>query len=145
MMFVVVPAVFMAISGYLICRRLVELRRLIVIWRRGDHAEGRCLHTYTTRRSKSDGRTFTTRHHAFEFTTRNGERVRFEETDGPRTVGQGDFVPVTYLTNRPDRATARPRKEVREYLLAAGEIAFLMLFFAFAVSFLWSAQEFVPL
>ncbi|MFG3259223.1 DUF3592 domain-containing protein [Streptomyces sp. NPDC048172] len=143
MMFVVVPVGFMALSGYLICRRVVRLRRLIVTWRRGDHAEGRCLRTYETRHSNSKGHTSTTIHHVYEFTTRNGERIRFEETDGPSTVVEGDFVAVAYLTDRPDRATALPRRETREYLLAGGEIAFLVLFFAFAVHFLRSAQTFV--
>lgn len=141
-MFLVIPVIFMGVALYMIGRRIVRLRRLLGIWRQGEQAEGRCLRTYETHRRSDNGSTSTTIHHVFEFTTRSGQQVRFEESGGSARVVQGDFVTVTYLPLTPERATAKPRKEGKEYAAAAAEIAFFVVFFSFSLFFLKTSLSF---
>ncbi|GHF37699.1 DUF3592 domain-containing protein [Streptomyces griseosporeus] len=74
----------------------------------GAMAEGRCLRMFTTTRGGSgDSSVSTTLHHVYEFTTRDGRAVRFEEENGPATVLEGDITTVWYIPDRPERATAQ--------------------------------------
>ncbi|MGW2208153.1 hypothetical protein [Streptomyces sp. NPDC001781] len=80
-------------------------------WAHGLTAEGRCLHTYTKTSGGHDTAVRSTLHHVYEFTTREGQRFRFDEVGGDSTVLAGDHVTVRYLAERPQWATAlRPAR-----------------------------------
>ncbi len=51
----------------------------------------------------------TTLHHVYEFATREGRTVRFEEAGGPRTTVEGDIVPVHYTAAHPNAPPRTPR------------------------------------
>ncbi|MFI6344894.1 DUF3592 domain-containing protein [Streptomyces sp. NPDC050560] len=131
------PILFMCLAVSMLVRRVVKLSRQLRIWRHGAHAEGRCVRTWVSIRSGRNGGS-STMHHVYEFRTLAGDVMRFEETEGPATVVEGDFATVTYLPERPERATAKPHREGREYAHAAAEILFLIVFFTFALFFLLS-------
>ncbi len=87
-------------------------RRVSSAWNSGLTAEGRCLRTYTTTSGGGDTMVSTTLHHVYEFTTREGRTVRFEEPNGPGTVLEGDVVTVHYTADHPEQATAHaPARE----------------------------------
>ncbi|GGS46993.1 DUF3592 domain-containing protein [Streptomyces cinerochromogenes] len=136
-LFYAVPGVMLAgfvYAAYLLVRRA---RRISRTWAHGLTAEARCLRMYTTTSGGGgDTSVHTTLHHVYEFTTRDGRTVRFEEEDGPATVLEGDFVTVRYLPELPERATARPPARGR---LAAGTGVGLVLLgvaCAFCVGFM---------
>ncbi|WP_225822824.1 DUF3592 domain-containing protein [Streptomyces naphthomycinicus] len=135
--FYAVPGLMLAgfvFAAYLLVRRA---RRISRTWAHGLTAEARCLRTYTTT-SGGGGNTSvsTTLHHVYEFTTREGRTVRFEEEDGPGTVLEGDFVTVRYLPELPQQATAKP--PARGSLVAGTGcgLAFLGVASAFCVGFM---------
>lgn len=135
--FYAVPAIMITLFGgaaFLLIRRA---RRISRTWRHGLTAEARCLRSYaTTRGGGGDRSVHTTLHHVYEFTTREGRTVRFDEEDGPSTIVEGDFVTVRYLPECPERATARPPARGR---LAAGTVfglAFLGVAITFCVGFI---------
>ncbi|AEY89601.1 DUF3592 domain-containing protein [Streptomyces olivaceoviridis] len=109
LLFYAVPGLMIAgfaFAAYLLVRRARRLRRT---WTHGLTAEARCLRMFTTTSGGGgDTSVHTTVHHVYEFTTREGRTVRFEEEDGPATVLEGDFVTVRYLPELPQRATALP-------------------------------------
>ncbi|MFD0070032.1 hypothetical protein ACFVJ9_55435, partial [Streptomyces sp. NPDC127574] len=73
-----------------VVRRSLELRSA---WSSGLTAEGRCLRSYTTTGGGAgDSSVTTTLHHVYEFTTRDGRAVRFDEENGRPTVVEGDIV-----------------------------------------------------
>ncbi|MCE0444744.1 DUF3592 domain-containing protein [Streptomyces tricolor] len=118
LLFYALPALLLAgfaYAAYLLVRRA---RRISRTWAHGLTAEARCLRMFTTTSGGGgDTSVHTTVHHVYEFTTRDGRTVRFEEEDGPAIVLEGDFVTVRYLPELPQRATARPPARGR---LAAG-------------------------
>ncbi|QNP72506.1 hypothetical protein IAG44_25835 [Streptomyces roseirectus] len=122
-------------------------RRIAGAWNSGLTAEARCLRTYTTTGGMAGEHhhTRTTLHHVYEFTTRDGRPVRFEEANGPGTVIEGDFVTVHYPPEHPERATALP--PMRGRLLA--ESGFLLVFLgvvaAFCVVFMIGVHSFFDL
>ncbi|MFC9157656.1 DUF3592 domain-containing protein [Streptomyces bauhiniae] len=81
-------------------------RRTSKLWAQGRMAEGRCLNTYMKTSGGHDNAVRSTLHHVYEFTTREGERFRFDEVGGDSTVVAGDHVVVRYLADRPQWATA---------------------------------------
>ncbi|MBL1080466.1 DUF3592 domain-containing protein [Streptomyces actinomycinicus] len=139
--FYAVPALMIvgfATGAFLMLRRA---RRISVTWERGLQAEGRCLRMYTTTSGGGgDTSVSTTLHHVYEFTTREGRTVRFEEANGPSTVLEGDFVTVRYLPEAPERATALPPARGK---LAAGTgcgLVFLGVGIAFCIGFMLLAH-----
>ncbi|MER8017731.1 DUF3592 domain-containing protein [Streptomyces griseoluteus] len=91
-----------------VIRRALRTSRM---WAHGLTAEGRCLNTYMKTSGGNDAAVRSTLHHVYEFTTREGERFRFDEVGGDSTVVAGDHVVVRYLAERPQWATAlRPAK-----------------------------------
>ncbi|MGW0879493.1 DUF3592 domain-containing protein [Streptomyces sp. NPDC002671] len=110
----IVPVVmigFLAFAAYALIRRA---RRISRTWTHGLTAEGRCLRSYTTTSGGGgDSSVHTTLHHVYEFTTREGRTVRFDEENGPSTVVDGDHVIVRYLPECPELATALPPSRAR--------------------------------
>ncbi|MFJ6846174.1 DUF3592 domain-containing protein [Streptomyces griseoluteus] len=106
-----VPGVIMAgcvFGAVQVIRRALRTSRM---WAHGLTAEGRCLNTYMKTSGGNDAAVRSTLHHVYEFTTREGERFRFDEVGGDSTVVAGDHVVVRYLAERPQWATAlRPAK-----------------------------------
>ncbi|MEV0264302.1 DUF3592 domain-containing protein [Streptomyces sp. NPDC050617] len=98
-----IPALMACLALYGIGRVAERRRRLTTLWRTGLTAQGRCLRAYATTRG-GDGR-HTVLRHVYEYRTRDGRPVRFEET-GPATVMAGDTLTVRYLPDQPEQATA---------------------------------------
>ena len=119
--------------------RALELRSA---WGSGLTAEARCLRSYTTVSGGGhDTSVTTTLHHVYEFTTRDGRVIRFEESNGRRTVVEGDIVTVHYAAQQPEKATAHAPSPFRA---AAGTIvlvAFCGVVIAFCVFFMISFHE----
>ena len=87
-LFYIVPALMIAVAS---CAVVVVIRRSVRVsraWSGGLTAEARCLRTYTTTSGGGDSSVRTTLHHVYEFTTRDGRGVRFEEQGGPGTTGR---------------------------------------------------------
>src|SRR5882762_5082204 len=78
--FYAIPGLIMTVvilGAVKMIRRWLDLTRA---WNSGLTAEGCCLRTYTTTSGGSgDTSVTTTLHHVYEFTTREGRTVRFEE------------------------------------------------------------------
>lgn len=134
---IAVGAVAMAVT---IVKRSYEVGQA---WRSGLTAEARCLRTYTTTSGHgSDGHVSTTLHHVYEFATREGRTVRFEEEDGPATVVDGDVVTVHYTAERPEAATAHAPRPVAMAAGTVGVLCFLGVVVAFCVFFMTTAHSF---
>ncbi|MET9043957.1 DUF3592 domain-containing protein [Streptomyces sp. NPDC004362] len=121
-----------------VVRRSLRLRSN---WSSGLTAEARCLRTYTTTSGGGETSVSTTLHHVYEFATREGRTVRFEETGGPRTTVEGDIVPVHYTAAHPERATAHAPGRGRVLAGAVGILVFLSLIVAFCVGFMVTYAE----
>ncbi|MFE2514357.1 DUF3592 domain-containing protein [Streptomyces mirabilis] len=141
--FYLVPAVIMAgaiFMAVVVVRRSLDINRA---WNSGLIAEGRCLRAYTTTSGGgADTSVSTTLHHVYEFMTRDGRTVRFEEPNGPATIVEGDIVPVHYIAERPEKATAHaPSRGV----LAAGAVftlVFCTVIVLFCIGFMVGIHEF---
>ncbi|MFJ3805673.1 DUF3592 domain-containing protein [Streptomyces sp. NPDC090073] len=121
-------------GAYLLIRRARRIRRT---WEHGLTAEARCLRMYTTTGGGGgDTSVSTTLHHVYEYATRDGRRVRFEERGGPATVLEGDVVTVHYLPERPDLATALPPSRGRLAAESGCLLAFLGLIIVFCLGFM---------
>ncbi|MFE1880279.1 DUF3592 domain-containing protein [Streptomyces diastatochromogenes] len=135
--FYAVPTLIIAVCGsaaYLLVRRA---RRLGRTWAQGLTAEARCLRMYTTTSGGGgDTSVRTTVHHVYEFTTREGRTVRFEEEDGPATVLEGDFVTVRYLPEQPQQATALPPSRGKLAFSTGFGLTFLGVVTTFCVGFI---------
>ncbi|MGW0206216.1 DUF3592 domain-containing protein [Streptomyces sp. NPDC003233] len=139
--FYAVPTVMIAGFGYSAFRLMRRAWRIGRTWAHGLTAEGRCLRMYTTTRGGGgDTSVRTTLHHVYEFTTREGRTVRFEEEDGPATVMEGDCVTVRYLPEQPQRATARPPAPARLAVGTGFGVAFLGVAITFCVFFIATAH-----
>ncbi|MDG4858433.1 hypothetical protein P8605_09765 [Streptomyces sp. T-3] len=139
-MFVVIPLFIMGVAILVGVKTVLRALQLRSAWRSGLTAEARCLRFYTTTRRHDDHVT-TTRHHVYEFTTRDGRLVRFEEENGPGTIIEGDIVPVHYTAEHPERATARPPSPVGNLAGTAGTLAFVAVMIAFCVFFMTTAAS----
>ncbi|MFD5632123.1 MULTISPECIES: DUF3592 domain-containing protein [unclassified Streptomyces] len=123
--FYAVPGLIIAVAALMavrILRRSAELRRA---WNSGLTARARCLRAYTTTSGGGgDTSVSTTLHHVYEFRTVEGRAVRFDESNGPATVVEGDLVTVHYAASRPEKATALAPSPVKA---AAGTVGVLVL------------------
>src|SRR4051812_3311174 len=107
-LFYVVPALMIALALGGLIALLRRARHVSHAWNSGLTAEARCLNTYTTTSGGAgDTMVSTTLHHVYEFATREGRPVRFEESGGPGTTVTGDVVTVHYAAEHPERATAK--------------------------------------
>ncbi|AKJ12944.1 hypothetical protein ABB07_23785 [Streptomyces incarnatus] len=139
--FYAIPALMIVGLGCGAFRLLVRARRISRIWARGLTAEACCLRAYTTTSGGGgDTSVRTTLHHVYEFTTREGRTVRFEEAGGPATVVEGDFAAVRYLPERPEQATARPPAPAKLAVGTGFSVAFLGAAIAFCVFFITTAH-----
>lgn len=121
-----------------IVRRSLQMRSN---WKSGLTAEARCLRTYTRTSGGGDSSVTTTLHHVYEFTTREGRTVRFEEANGPATVLEGDIVPVHYTAGRPERATAHAPAMGKVVAGTTGLLVFLSVIVVFCVGFMVTYTE----
>ncbi|MCL6738404.1 DUF3592 domain-containing protein [Streptomyces neyagawaensis] len=134
----IVPGLIMAVvafAAYRVLRRWLLIQRA---WNSGLTAEGRCLKAFTTV-SKAMGKSsavHTTIHHVYEFTTRDGRPIRFEEEDGPMTTVEGDFVTVYYTEGPSVVATAHQPGRAKQAAASFGILAFLGVIFVFCVGFM---------
>jgi hypothetical protein len=124
--FYVVPLFMIGIVSFAAYTVIRRARDISSAWNSGLTAEARCLRTYTTT-SGGGGETsvHTTLHHVYEFVTREGRAVRFDESGGPGTTVEGDIVTVHYAADRPERATAKAPAPGK---LAAGTGCLLAVF-----------------
>ncbi|MER6356644.1 DUF3592 domain-containing protein [Streptomyces sp. NPDC001634] len=121
-----------------VVRRSLRLRGN---WNSGLTAEARCLRTYATTSAGDENSVRTRLHHVYEFTTREGRTVRFEEPNGPGTTIEGDIVTVHYTADHPERATAHAPAPGRVLAEAVGILAFLSVIAAFCVFFMVTYTE----
>jgi hypothetical protein len=133
--FYAVPLVIIAVIVVGAVKLVDRDRQLRAAWASGLVAEARCVRSYTTT-SGHDDRTSTTLHHVYEFVTRDGRTVRFEEAGGPGTIIEGDIVSVHYIAERPEQATARPPRGGVLAAQTVGTLVFLGVGVAFCVVFI---------
>ncbi|MEU8716473.1 DUF3592 domain-containing protein [Streptomyces sp. NPDC048663] len=144
--FYVIPGLFVVGGVYGVIRTLKRSRRISRTWRHGRTAEARCLRVYTTTSGGGeDSAVRTTLHQVLEFTTAEGRTVRIDETDGPSTVVEGDFVTVYYLPESPELATGQPPAQRKLAVGTGCLVLFLLVFVGFAVAFMigvhWGFSE----
>jgi hypothetical protein len=136
-MFYVVPVLMIALALSGMIALLRRAQHISSAWNSGLTAEGRCLNTYTTTSGGSgDTSVSTTLHHVYEFTTREGYAVRFEEKNGPGTIITGDIVTVRYTAEHPERATAKAPARGRLLAEQGCVLAFFGVFIAVCVMFM---------
>ncbi|MER5430879.1 DUF3592 domain-containing protein [Streptomyces sp. NPDC002588] len=140
--FLIVPSIMIVGILFAMYTVISRSRRVSRAWGSGLTAEARCLRTYTTTGTSGGEhhRVTTTLHHVYEFTTREGAAVRFEEENGPGTVLEGDIVTVFYPADRPEQATARPPAPGRLLAESGCLLAFLGVVLAFCVVFMVTAE-----
>ncbi|WP_327428970.1 DUF3592 domain-containing protein [Streptomyces sp. NBC_01236] len=140
--FYAVPGLIMAVTILMatkVVRRSLELRSA---WNSGLTAEARCLRSYTTTSGGGgDTSVSTTLHHVYEFATRDGRSVRFEEANGPSTIVEGDIVTVHYTAQHPDKATAHAPSPVKAAAGTIGCLVFFGVIIAFCVGFMITYHE----
>ncbi|MDH6626640.1 hypothetical protein M2271_004457 [Streptomyces sp. LBL] len=124
--FYVVPLLMIGLVSYAAVTVTRRARDISSAWSSGLTAQARCLRTYTTTSGGGETAVSTVLHHVYEFATREGRVVRFDETGGPGTTIEGDVVTVHYAADRPERATAKAPAPGK---LAAGT-GCLLAFFA---------------
>ncbi|GHD99392.1 DUF3592 domain-containing protein [Streptomyces alanosinicus] len=139
--FYAVPGLMIAMAVFTLVRMAGRSRQVRSAWNSGLTAEARCLRTYTTT-SGGGGETsvHTTLHHVYEFTTREGRAVRFEERNGPGTTLEGDIVTVHYTAEHPERATAHAPARGKLAAESGCVVAFLGVFIAGCVAFMVTAH-----
>ncbi|WP_208117254.1 DUF3592 domain-containing protein [Streptomyces sp. NBC_00582] len=140
--FLIVPSIMIAGILFAMYTVISRSRRATRAWGSGLTAEARCLRTYTTTRTGGGEhrRVTTVLHHVYEFTTREGRAVRFEEENGPGTTLEGDIVTVFYPADRPEQATAHPPAHGRLFAESGCLLVFLGVALAFCVAFMIGAQ-----
>ncbi|MCQ9185814.1 DUF3592 domain-containing protein [Streptomyces sp. IBSBF 2953] len=134
--FYVVPGIMAAGLLFAMSRVLIKSRRFTRAWSSGLTAEARCLRAYTTLSGGGDTAIGSTLRQVFEFTTRDGRVVRFEEVDGPGTILEGDIVTVHYAADRPEEATAKAPARGRLFTESGCLLGFLGAILAFCVFFM---------
>ncbi|MFH9548986.1 DUF3592 domain-containing protein [Streptomyces sp. NBC_00377] len=139
--FYIVPSLMIAalLSG--VWRLMRRSRRVARAWGGGRTAQARCLRSYTTTSGGGDTMVSTTLHHVYEFTTREGRAVRFEEANGPGTTLEGDLVTVHYAAGHPEEATATAPAPGRLLAESGCLLLFLGVAIAFCVLFMVTAHE----
>ncbi|MFD9464823.1 DUF3592 domain-containing protein [Streptomyces sp. NPDC060027] len=140
--FYAVPSLIMALVLFMaakVVRRSLEVRSA---WSSGLTAEARCLRSYTTVSGGGhDTSVTTTLHHVYEFTTRDGRAIRFEESNGRPTVVEGDIVTVHYAAQNPEKATAHAPSPVRAAVGTVVIVAFCGVIVAFCIGFMITFHE----
>ncbi|MET7985460.1 MULTISPECIES: DUF3592 domain-containing protein [unclassified Streptomyces] len=140
--FYVLPSLIIAavlFAAARIVRRLLEVRSA---WNSGLTAEARCLRSYTTvSGGGNDTSVTTTLRHVYEFTTRDGRAIRFEEPNGPATVLEGDIVPAYYTARNPEKATAHAPNPGRAVAGTLALLVFLGVIVSFCVGFMITYHE----
>ncbi|MCX4987324.1 MULTISPECIES: DUF3592 domain-containing protein [unclassified Streptomyces] len=106
-----------------------RVRRRTRAQRHGLRTEGRCIRIETVRRSGGGRPSSLRRYYLFEFVTHEGRQVRFEDT-APNTTVPGDLFTVSYLPERPDRATVALPGDRR----AQRELGCMLVFLGFALT-----------
>jgi hypothetical protein len=96
--------------------------------RHGLRAEGRCMRIDTVRRSGGGHAPSLRRYFLFEFITHEGSQVRFEDV-APDTTMPGDVFTVSYLPERPDKATIALPGDRRAQRELGCLLVFLAVFF----------------
>ncbi|MEU5537108.1 DUF3592 domain-containing protein [Streptomyces sp. NPDC020362] len=141
LLFYAVPLIMIAFFGFLAYLLIRRARRISRTWQHGLTAEARCLRAYTTTSGGGgDTSVHTTLHHVYEFTTREGRTVRFDEANGTSTIVDGDIVTVRYLPECPERATALPPSRGRLALGTGCGLAFLGVATTFCIGFILVAH-----
>jgi hypothetical protein len=140
-LFTVVPLLMIAFAVYGAVAVLRRSRQISSAWSRGITAEARCVRSYTTTSGGGDSMVRTTLHHVYEFTTRDGRVIRFDEEDGPSTTIENDIVTVHYLPERPERATAKVPARGKLTASTGCALLFLAGFIAFAIFFMVAANS----
>ncbi|MFB7456563.1 MULTISPECIES: DUF3592 domain-containing protein [unclassified Streptomyces] len=135
-LFYVVPLLMIGAAVLMLTRVLRRAREVRGAWGSGLTAEARCLRTYTTTSGGGESMVRTRLHHVYEFTTRDGRGVRFEESNGPATVVEGDIVTVHYVAERPERATAHAPARGKLAAESGCLLAFLGVFITGCVIFM---------
>ncbi|MEH0578484.1 MULTISPECIES: DUF3592 domain-containing protein [Streptomyces] len=138
--FYLVPSVMIAGLLLGVFRLARRARRVARAWSGGLTAEARCLRSYTTTSGGGDTTVSTTLHHVYEFTTRDGRTIRFEEANGPGTTLEGDIVTVHYAAGHPDEATAKAPAPGRLFAESGCLLLFLGTAIAFCVFFMVTAH-----
>ncbi|MFI1165276.1 DUF3592 domain-containing protein [Streptomyces sp. NPDC020801] len=135
-LFYVVPMLMISGAVLTLVLALQRARQIRTAWGSGLTADARCLRTYTTTSGGGETSVSTTRHHVYEFTTREGRGVRFEERNGPATTVEGDIVTVHYTAEQPERATAHAPARGKLAVESGCASAFLGVFIAACVVFM---------
>ncbi|MFE2511114.1 DUF3592 domain-containing protein [Streptomyces naganishii] len=136
LLFYVIPCLMITFLLVGIATALRRSRQIGRAWDGGVTAQARCLRSYTSTSGGGDSSVSTTLHHVYEFITRDGRVIRFDEANGPSTVIEGDLVTVHYLPDRPEQATAHAPAHGK---LAAGTGCVLVFYgvgLAFCVIFI---------
>jgi hypothetical protein len=135
--FYLMPSLILAgalFVAYRVVRRGLQMRGA---WNSGLTAQGRCLRMFTTTHGGgNDSSVRTTLHHVYEFTTRDGRPIRFEEEDGPATRLEGDLVTVYYTDGQNVVATAQEPRRVMQAASTVAKLAFCGVVVAFCVGFM---------
>ncbi|MFD4610847.1 DUF3592 domain-containing protein [Streptomyces sp. NPDC058440] len=135
-LFYIVPLLMIGAAVLMLTRVLRRAREVRGAWGSGLTAEARCLRTYSTTSGGGESMVRTRLHHVYEFTTRDGRSVRFEESNGPATVVEGDIVTVHYVAERPERATAHAPAHGKLAAESGCLLAFLGVFITGCVIFM---------
>ncbi|SEQ33231.1 Protein of unknown function [Streptomyces sp. yr375] len=139
--FYIVPSLMIAGLLFGVLNIVRRSRRVARAWGGGLTAEARCLRSYTTTSGGAgDTSVHTTLHHVYEFTTREGRTVRFEEENGPGTIIEGDIVVVHYAADHPEEATAKAPARGRLLAESGCLLFFLGAVIAFCVFFMVTAH-----
>ena len=140
-LFYVVPVLMIVLVLFGAGAVIRRSRRVNSAWSSGLTAEGRCLRTYTTTSGGGDTMVSTSLHHVYEFTTREGRTVRFEERNGPGTTLEGDIVTVYYAADHPEQATAHAPARGKLAAGAGCALVFFGVIVAFCVVFILVAHK----
>lgn len=141
-LFYIAPLLIIAIVALGATGVIRRSRQVDSAWSSGLTAEARCLRTYTTTSGGAgDTMVSTTLHHVYEFTTREGRTVRFEEGNGPGTTLEGDIVTVYYAADHPERATAHAPARGRLAVGTGCVLVFFGVIAAFCVVFMLVSHE----
>ncbi|MCN9239300.1 DUF3592 domain-containing protein [Streptomyces sp. RY43-2] len=141
--------VFYVLPGLIIAGALIVAARVVGRslqlrnnWTSGLTAEARCVRTYTRRVDLDPNVRMARRmrHYVYEFTTRDGREISFEEANGPGAE-VGDSVTVHYTATRPERATAYAPAPGKALVGIVGVMMFVAVLIAFCVAFMTSYTE----
>ncbi|MFB7740429.1 DUF3592 domain-containing protein [Streptomyces sp. NPDC056112] len=136
MLFYIVPLLMIGGAIVMLIKVIGRSRDVRSAWNSGLTAEARCLRTFTTTSGGGETQVSTTLHHVYEYRTREGRGVRFEESNGPATIVEGDIVTVHYTAEHPERATAHAPARGKLAAESGCLLAFLGVFIAGCVIFM---------